>query len=126
MSGWSEALIAARYVSLETFRRSGVGVRTPIWFAVGPDGVMYVYTLADSGKAKRVRANGRARVAACTMGGRVTGDWVEASARVVGADAYRVGMGLIDRKYWPWKGLLNLASSLRPRERVVIALVPVG
>jgi hypothetical protein len=58
------------------------------------------------------------------MGGRVTGDWVEASARVVGTDEYHAGMRLIDRKYRPWKGLLDFASSLRPRERVVIALVP--
>jgi PPOX class probable F420-dependent enzyme len=124
MAQWGEALAAARYVSLETFRRSGVGVRTPIWFAVGPDGVMYVYTLESSGKVKRVRANGRARVAVCSMQGRVTGDWVEASARIVGADEFAVGMRLIDRKYWPWKRLLDLTSSLRPRERVVIAVSP--
>ena len=125
MASWDAALAGKQYVSLETFRRSGVGVRTAVWFASGRGGVLYVYTLAEAGKAKRVRANGRARVAACDMRGRVTGDWFEASARIVGAEEYAVGMGLIDRKYWPWKWLLDLASSFRRRERVVIAVSPV-
>jgi PPOX class probable F420-dependent enzyme len=124
MAPWDASLVAAKYISLETFRRSGSGVRTAVWFAVAPDGVLYVYTLASSGKARRIRADGRARVAVCDVRGRVTGPWVEASARVVGADEFQVGMGLIDRKYWPWKRLLDLASSLRPRQRAVIAVSP--
>lgn len=125
MTAWDASVVAARYVSLETFRRSGAGVRTAVWFAVAPDGVLHVYTLASSGKAKRVRANGRARVAVCDVRGRVAGPWIEASARIVEPAEYAVGMRLIDRKYWPWKWLLDLASSLRPRQRVVIAVSPV-
>jgi len=35
------------------------------------------------------------------------------------------GMALLDRKYWPWKAMLNLASRLGgKRERVVIAITP--
>ena len=26
----------AKYLSLETFRKTGVGVRTPVWFAADP------------------------------------------------------------------------------------------
>jgi uncharacterized protein len=124
MTGWDAALAGKKYISLETFRRSGVGVKTPIWFAAGPDGVLYVYTLAQAGKAKRVRANGRARIAACDVRGRVTGDWFDASARVVEAAEYDVGMGLIDRKYWLWKWMLDLGARFRTgQQRVVIALM---
>ena len=52
----------AKYFSLETFRKTGVGVRTPVWFAEdpalpSPGGIttFYVYTLPDSGKTKRIR-----------------------------------------------------------------------
>jgi uncharacterized protein len=124
MTGWDAALAGKKYISLETFRRSGVGVKTPIWFAAGPDGVLYVYTLAQAGKAKRVRANGRARIAACDVRGRVTGDWFDASARVVEPAEYDVGMGLIDRKYWLWKWMLDLGARFRTgQQRVVIALM---
>ena len=49
------------FLNLETFKRSGQGVKTPVWFAQeGP--TLYVRTGAESGKVKRVRNNGRARV----------------------------------------------------------------
>ena len=57
-----------KYLNLETFRKTGVGVRTPVWFAEDPASAngapvtFYVYTLPDSGKAKRVRNNPKVRV----------------------------------------------------------------
>lgn len=71
-----------RYVSLATFRRDGREVRTPVWMA-GTAPRYYVFTEPHVGKVKRIRANGRARLAACTMRGHVTGDWVDARARIV-------------------------------------------
>ena len=44
------------YLNLETYRKSGVAVRTPVWFAE-QGGILYLYTLADSGKVKRIRNN---------------------------------------------------------------------
>lgn len=78
------ALPDARYVSLATFRRDGREVRTPVWIA-GSGGRLYVFTEASAGKTKRIRAQGRARLAPCTAGGRVTGEWVDATARIVDA-----------------------------------------
>ena len=82
-----------RYVSLATFRRDGREVRTPVWIA-GEAGRYYVFSEGDAGKVKRIRANGRARVAACSATGRLQSEWSEARARVVGdraeiATAYR-------------------------------------
>lgn len=71
-----------RYVSLATFRRDGREVRTPVWMA-GTAPRYYVFTEPQVGKVKRIRANGRARLAACTMRGRVTGEWIDARARIV-------------------------------------------
>ena len=65
-----------KYLSLETFRKNGEGVRTPIWFAAEKDGgaaVLYIYTIADTGKVKRIRNNPRVRIAPCDMRGNVTG-----------------------------------------------------
>ena len=49
------------YLSLETFKKTGRGVRTPVWFVVHND-AFYVYTEADSWKVKRIRNNPRVRV----------------------------------------------------------------
>lgn len=72
----------ARYVSLATYRRDGTEVRTPVWIA-GEQGVFYVFSAPAVGKIKRIRANGRASLAPCTMRGAVTGPWIEARARLV-------------------------------------------
>ena len=65
------ALRFKRYLSLETYRKNGKGVRTPVWFVVAPargdtaaEPTIYVYTTADSGKAQRIRNRGAARIAA--------------------------------------------------------------
>jgi len=71
-----------RYLSLATFRRSGVEVRTPVWFAPA-DGKLYVFTSGDSGKAKRLRNSPRARIAPCDARGGVRGAWREATAHLV-------------------------------------------
>jgi uncharacterized protein len=110
-----------KYISLETFRRNGKGVRTPVWFAEAED-VLYVYSEANAGKVKRVRGNPRVRVAPCSFRGKLRGDWVDAEARVVeGADAAR-GHELLNRKYWPWKSIGDFFSRLRGRKQAVLAM----
>jgi PPOX class probable F420-dependent enzyme len=112
---------AEKYLSLESFRRDGTGVRTPLWFAAGGDGALYVTSLWDSGKTKRIRRNSAVRIAPCGMLGGVTGDWSEATATVIEGEG---ASALLGRKYWPWKQLLNLVSRLRPRRRCTIRIVP--
>ena len=109
-----------KYISLETFRRNGAGVRTPVWFAEG-DGVLYVYSEANAGKVKRVRANPRVRVAPCSFRGTLRGDWVEAEACVVeGAEAAR-WHELLNRKY-PSKRIGDFFSRLRGRKQAILAI----
>src|SRR5580700_10211382 len=83
----------AKYLNLETFRKSGVGVCTPVWFAQSsrpasanesrpPAAVFYCYSILDAGKVKRVRNNSKARIAPCTMRGDLRGAWIEARARI--------------------------------------------
>lgn len=84
---------------------------------------MFVYSAAASGKAKRIRRTGAVRIAPCDMRGRVTGDWVDARATLVTGAAFDEGMRLLNRKYWPWKAMLDLFVRFRPGgERVMIAI----
>jgi PPOX class probable F420-dependent enzyme len=121
-----------RYLSLESYRVNGAGVRTPVWFAAGPkdlsgSGVpkLYIYSTADAGKVKRVRRNGVVRIAPCDVRGKITGPWIDARAELVTGTESELGMRLLDRNYFPWKQLLNLSAHLfRRRERVVLAIQP--
>lgn len=70
------------YIALETFRKSGEGVVTPVW-VTAESGKFYVWTLANSGKAKRIRNNGRVRIAISDARGNPKSEWVEAKAHVL-------------------------------------------
>src|SRR5215475_4565208 len=69
--------VGQRYLNLESVKRDGTPVQTPVWFAE-EQGVLYVYTLANAGKVKRIRRNPRIRLAPCTMRGTAIGPWMEA------------------------------------------------
>ena len=79
----------AKYLNLETFRRTGIGVRTPVWFAqdvlhsAPTITVFYIYSEAGAGKVKRIRNNPNLRIAPCTMRGDVRGVWINGCARTV-------------------------------------------
>ena len=117
-------LAQARYVSLATFRKSGAEVRTPVWIASAGER-LYVYTNVTSGKVKRIRANGRARLAPSTMRGEVTGEWRDATARLVEDPFERErGFQALFAKYgWQMRlGLLLSRLSGRYRERAILEI----
>ena len=111
-----------KYISLETFKKNGDGVKTPVWFALH-DGVFYVYTEADSWKVKRIRNNPRVRVAPCTMRGTVTGPWLDATAAIVSGDERLTADRLLNRKYL-LKRIFNWLTFIRPHERTMIRIQP--
>jgi len=110
-----------RYLNLESVKRDGTPVQTPVWFAED-HGVLYIYTLANAGKVKRIRRNPRIRIAPCTMRGTVTGAWVEAEATIVDATTAAHGHALLRHKYGWMKRIGDLFSRIMQRERVVIAI----
>ncbi|SDT73148.1 PPOX class F420-dependent oxidoreductase [Actinoplanes derwentensis] len=105
-----EQLGSEKYVLLTTFRRDGRPVATPLW--VVPDGAgLAFWTVAGSGKLKRIRNSGRVTVAACDMRGNPTGgEVVEATAQIGDqADLERVGTAI--RKKYGLVGRLTLLGS---------------
>lgn len=136
------ALKGHKYLSLETYKKSGEGVRTPVWFAEAPEpsgagvsreagtaptgmsGRLYVYTIGNTGKVKRIRNNASVRVAPCNARGRLLGEWAAARATILtGGEAER-GVTLLNKKYFPWKQVLDFFASFRTREHIVFAIDP--
>ncbi len=68
-----------QYLNIETFRKNGQGVKTPVWFVQDGE-TLHVWTQAGSGKAKRIRNNSKVRVTPSTASGEPTGEWLDAQA----------------------------------------------
>lgn len=93
------AISGQKYISLTTFRKTGVGVPTPVWFGE-EDGKLYVMTRHDMGKTKRIRNNATVKVAPCTIRGKVTGPEFSATARILPTEEQKRARSTINRKYW--------------------------
>jgi hypothetical protein len=103
MSDGFAHLRGQKYIDLVTFRKSGVGVHTPVWFAE-VDGRLYMFTNPKAGKMKRIRNNPRVEIAPSTIRGKPRGPYVPAVARIA-ADGNAAWQAIRD-KYWlarvPW------------------------
>lgn len=110
-----------KYLNLESYRRSGQPVRTPLWF-VEMDGRLYVRTPDDAWKVKRIRHTPRVRVAVCDMGGGLKGDWIDATARIAEGEEAERANRLLARKYGFMRRLIDWGTWLRRRGHIVIAI----
>lgn len=111
------------YLSMESYRKTGEAIRTPLWF-VEDGGVLYFYTVAHSFKVKRLKNNPRIRIAPCDMRGKVKGEWVDATARLLDAIESQHADGLLNRKYGLSKRILNFFAKLRGHKRAAFAVQP--
>ena len=109
-----------KYIALETFKKNGQGVKTPVWFVLH-ENAFYVYTEADSWKVKRIRNNPRVRVAVCSIRGDVKGPWLDATASQVEGDERLAADTLLDRKYF-LKKIFNVLSRINWHERAMIKI----
>lgn len=112
-----------KYLSLESYRKDGGAVRTPLWF-VEDNGNLYFYTVAHSYKVKRIRNNPRVRVAPCDIRGNLKGEWAPATARRLDPSETRRADDLLNRKYGLAKRILNFFAKIRGHERAAFVIQP--
>ena len=75
-------LQAHKYALLVTYKRTGEGVPTPVWFGLDEQERFFCRTGVQAAKAKRIRANPRVRVAPCTVRGTPKGPYADGTARI--------------------------------------------
>jgi uncharacterized protein len=111
-----------QYLNLETFRKSGIGVKTPVWF-VQEGETLFVRTVANSGKVKRIRNNTHVNIAPCKVDGALLGEWVPALAREIkDKETDRKVNRLLDKKYGLVKKMFGLVSALQGRKDTVLEI----
>ncbi len=101
MKNWPFDPAIESYVNLATFRRNGKEVRTPVWIA-GTDRLYYVFSAASAGKVKRIRANGRVKLAACNARGKISSEWLEGRGRIVSEPEVIQGAHEMLRRKYRW------------------------
>lgn len=112
-----------KYFNMESYRKNGEAIRTPLWF-VEDDGQFYFYTVAHSFKVKRLQNNPRVRIAPCDIRGNLNGDWISATARRLDDVEARHADALLNQKYGWQKRLLNFLAKLRGHQRAAFAIRP--
>jgi uncharacterized protein len=123
-----EFLEGGNYLSFATLKKSGDYVATPVWFA--PDeGSYYLFSAGNAGKTKRLKNFSQCRVAACTVTGSVTGDWLEGDAYLLSEPAQvKTALAALHRKYgWQMKGtdlLSRLSGKMSGRVYIKVDLKP--
>ncbi len=100
-----------KYVSLETFKKSGVGVKTAVWFAAAGD-ALYFFTNGESWKVKRLRNNPACKIAACTVSGKVTGPWFDGTCELLEGDGAQVAYKALRGKYGVQMMVADVGSKL--------------
>ena len=110
-----------KYLSLETYRKTGTPVATPVWFAKA-HGTLYIYSLANAGKVKRIRNNPKVRIVPCDRAWPPQGGMGRRKSPDTGCRGAAHGHQLLNQKYGWMKRIGDLFSRLRRKARVVITI----
>ncbi|MFL5823779.1 MAG: PPOX class F420-dependent oxidoreductase [Solirubrobacteraceae bacterium] len=118
---WSLASLSGhKYCLLTSFRKSGAGVSTPVWFGIDGDRV-YVRSGGQDGKVKRIRRDSRVLVTPCTARGRPLGDPMEGTARLLGESESKTGERALQARYGLGRRVYRLL-----RRRLDVAYIEVS
>jgi len=117
-----EILKKHQFISLTTYRKTGVAVPTPVWFTVNGE-KFYVVTSASSGKVKRIRNNPRVQVAPSDFKGKMKGESFYARARFLPAEEFEKTEKLFKRKYGIQWWFFGLAGRSNDSTQIYIELM---
>ena len=107
------------YINIETYRKNGHSVRTPLWFVIKGERI-YFRTDRESGKVKRIRNNQNVRLAACDIRGKPKGPWLVGKAHLEEFDSEVFSM--IRKKYGIRAILIRFFNKLRRITPIIISI----
>jgi len=99
-----------KYIALETFRKNGDSVITPVWF-VEYDDLIWVVTRENTGKVKRLRNNNKASIAVSNFSGKPKGKWFSGQANIIEGDLAQTAISLRNKKYGFMAKLIGVFSA---------------
>ena len=107
-----------KYISLETFKKNGSGVKTPVWFVMH-DGIIYVTTMDSSWKVKRLKNTKLVRITPSNFKGTPKKEWIEGQAFFGSESELKLAMSLRKKKYGLWARIIGLFVSKKGKVVVI-------
>ncbi len=110
MGNQLEQFLDQKYINLETYKKDGTPVRTPVWFVIDND-LIYIITRDSTGKVKRLKNNQDVRIVPCSFKGEPKNEWIEGKVeKIVGETADKV-IKLRKKKYGMFATLAGMFTS---------------
>ena len=117
ISGLSEM----KYINLETYKKNGQPVRTPVWFVIYNKKI-YIRTDSNSGKVKRIMNNQNVSIAACDLLGKIKAQWIKCAAKIANDVDPETINTLINRKYSFMQSFIRIMYKLRNIKVIIISV----
>jgi PPOX class probable F420-dependent enzyme len=112
MSGKLDQFLKQKYLNLETYKKSGQAVQTPVWFVISED-LIYVVTRESTGKVKRIKNNPQIRIVPCNFSGQPTGEWLSALAEPANQQESQKAIALRKKKYGLLASIAGIMTSAK-------------
>jgi uncharacterized protein len=113
-----------RVINLETYKKSGNPVQTPVWF-VQDTGIIYVRTDPKTWKVKRIKNNPVVRIVPSNMSGKILGTWMKAEAHIVEREKATQMLQLFRKKYGMMGRIFDFFNRLRGKRLSTIISIKV-
>ena len=102
--------IDQKYINLETYKKDGTPIRTPVWFVID-NNLIYVITRDSTGKVRRLKNNQNVRIVPSSFKGEPKNGWVKGKAeKIVGKTADKA-IKLRKKKYGMLASLIGIFTS---------------
>ncbi len=110
-----------KYINLETYRKNGEAIQTPVWF-IEKDGLIYIHTAQKTWKVKRMRRNPEVRLVPSNFRGKPKGNWLRGEAHFMGGTETDQILRLFDKKYGLMGRLIIFVEKLVAGKRIIFSI----
>ena len=110
MGNQLEQFIDQKYINLETYKKDGTPIRTPVWFVVDND-LIYIITRDSTGKVKRLKNNQDVRIVSCSFKGEPKNEWVKGKTEMITGEKADKAIKLRKKKYGMFARLTGIFTS---------------
>ena len=110
MGNHLDQFLDQKYINLETYKKDGTPVRTPVWFVIDKE-LIYVITRDSTGKVKRLKNNQDVRIVSCSFKGEPKNEWVKGKTEMITGEEADKAIKLRKKKYGMFARLSGIFTS---------------
>ena len=110
MGNHLDQFLDQKYINLETYKKDGTPVRTPVWFVID-NGLIYVITRDSTGKVKRLKNNQDVQIVSCSFKGEPNNEWIKGKAEKITGKEADMAIKLRKKKYGMFARLSGIFTS---------------